>query len=253
MTHFPVQYASYAGHYAQRELSRWETLHDIQNRVLQSMISHQRGFEPLIELLPILESATQHQHKTLNLAESGIRAISNVAQESQQAQHRLESELTELEKISNSITEITDIISNMAFQINILALNAAVESARVGQAGRGFAVVANEVRRLAHSSKEQADATTSNIRKAVETITRIRAVADLTMKTATDMAQRSLSAADSLSSMESKTINDQKSISQHLHSLHTLTDRIDSMQESLNQLAVLQQLSESRSNGHGPA
>ena len=185
MTHFPVQYASYAGHYAQRELSRWETLHDIQNRVLQSMISHQRGFEPLIELLPILESATQHQHKTLNLAESGIRAISNVAQESQQAQHRLESELTELEKISNSITEITDIISNMAFQINILALNAAVESARVGQAGRGFAVVANEVRRLAHSSKEQADATTSNIRKAVETITRIRAVADLTMMSTT--------------------------------------------------------------------
>ena len=103
----------------------------------------------------VAKSALDAETATLEvgrLSEQVMTVVENtVANSQQQMQAVAQSEqaIGSLNKASQDIAKVLEVINAIAEQTNLLALNAAIEAARAGEQGRGFSVVADEVRSLA--------------------------------------------------------------------------------------------------------
>lgn len=145
-----------------------------------------------------------------------------------------------IHELGTSISTIAGNIKKIASQTNMLAINAAVEAARAGEAGRGFAVVADEVRKLAQSAKDQAVATASSIREAVQTISGIRGIAEETLRSINQLIERSEAASAQISQMTTDAAREQAQVTQSLSNVDELTRGMATLNELLGRLDHLQ-------------
>ena len=99
---------------------------------------------------------------------SKIRGLSNEIIQS------VSSVNTAIEKYNKMAREIDAI----AMHINIISLNASIEAARAGQHGKAFAVVADEIRKLAHTSKNTVSETEETSENATTSIKEINVMVE---------------------------------------------------------------------------
>ena len=114
-------------------------------------------------------NASTASTQTRDKAHEGATVVRNATQsieEVHEVSMALKSDMVLLNNHARAISEIMNVISDIADQTNLLALNAAIEAARAGDAGRGFAVVADEVRKLA----EKTVTSTNNVGNAINAI-----------------------------------------------------------------------------------
>ncbi|MCU7850300.1 MAG: methyl-accepting chemotaxis protein [Candidatus Thiodiazotropha sp. (ex Lucinoma kastoroae)] len=107
------------------------------------------------------DEANQQTSEGSLIVQRSIAQINKLAEQVETSSHTI----NDLEKHSETINTVLDVIKGIADQTNLLALNAAIEAARAGEQGRGFAVVADEVRTLADRTRKSTDEINGMIEK----------------------------------------------------------------------------------------
>jgi methyl-accepting chemotaxis protein len=125
---------------------------DLSKRTEQQAAALEQTSAALDEITAVVKSSTERAQE----ASSMVGEAKQSAAQSAVVVRDAVAAMGRIEQASHEISQIINVIDEIAFQTNLLALNAGVEAARAGEAGKGFAVVAQEVRELAQRSANAA-------------------------------------------------------------------------------------------------
>ena len=166
-----------------------------------------------------------------NIVEKAVHSIGQVRTLSLE----LKDDMGQLNEHAQAITQIMNVISDIADQTNLLALNAAIEAARAGEAGRGFAVVADEVRKLAEKTMASTNDVSNAIRSIQESTSKSMESVDNAVKQieqATDYANQSGAALEEIVTTVDATAD-------QVNAIATASEEQSAASEEINQ-SVLQ-------------
>ncbi|MFD0958456.1 methyl-accepting chemotaxis protein [Paenibacillus chungangensis] len=130
-----------------------------------------------------------------SIIDESLNGFMSMAKQFSEAQAQFD----ELMAAINNVTEVVQLIREVADQTKLLALNASIEAARAGEEGRGFAVVASEVRKLSEQ-------TTNSVEEIAGLIERVMgnasAVGKQTQRMADEMGGKAEQSKEAITSLD---------------------------------------------------
>jgi methyl-accepting chemotaxis protein len=129
------------------------------------------------------------------------------------------------------------LVQKISRQSKLLALNAAMEAARAGEHGHGFAVVATEVRRLAASSADAAQRTTTLVQAMLDSVGESKESSARTVATVQKVLDLTRAGRRSLAKVEEGTGEGVDLSSQIENVVRKMIDLADLMHEQLKALS----------------
>ena len=112
-----------------------------------------------------LSAATEEMVAAIDEISSQITQFSGVAREAVDHSASSQTEMRNLQEVTDEVGQVVQLITKIADQTNLLALNATIEASRAGDAGKGFAVVAGEVKNLASQTAKATEEITRKIER----------------------------------------------------------------------------------------
>ncbi len=194
------------------------------------------------------ESTALARQSTQVTSETGVRAVERTLEGMQRIRETVDDTdrlVKLLDKRSDEIGEILNVIDEIAEKTNLLALNASIIASQAGTHGRAFTVVANEIKALA----EKTSASISQIEQVIEnTQAETRAVSrsihqgvqqvqegmDRSLKTKNAL-EAILSSSRQASEMTERI---EKTTIEQIHAIDRVTGEIQNINERVQQIAA---------------
>lgn len=190
------------------------------NALSQDALARERAIKELTEEATKLVEISGSLREA---AQEGLRRDQALRQLARENRARLERTASSLQSLASDALESAEgidamsaavdeigaflvLVQKIARQSKLLALNAAMEAARAGEHGHGFAVVASEVRRLASSSADAAERTTSLVQEMLDSVAQSREATSRTVATVEQVLEATRAGRQSLARVEEGTV-----------------------------------------------
>ena len=161
----------------------------------------------------LVQDTTTFSKEGMELAQKTEKGMQGITKSSNDVNQIIGEIKDQMDKIS----EIVNLITDLANQTNLLALNAAIEAARAGDAGRGFAVVASEVKSLAVESRASAER-----------------IADMIA----NLQKQTVSAVDAVSASNKGVKDGSEALVETLSSFNKIVTSIDKISQNVSEVAA---------------